>query len=77
VPGRSSGCRTGRADHRRDGSLPGRQRAGVFLVQAEPCGFDYVGPDQPVLPDDSTEEDEDDFDAFAFPDNFGGFHDAA
>jgi len=51
--------------------------AGVFLVQAEPCGFDYVGPEQPALPDDNTGEDEDDIDAFAFPDSFGGIHDAA
>lgn len=46
--------------------------AGVFLVQAEPCRFDFVGPEQAMLPDDSADEDEDDLDPFAFPDSFGG-----
>lgn len=44
--------------------------AGAFLIQVEPHGFDYVGPDQPALPADDP--DEDDLDVFAFPDNFGG-----
>ena len=42
--------------------------AGLFLVQAEPCGFDFVGPEQVALPDEDTEGDED---AFAFTDTFG------
>jgi hypothetical protein len=45
---------------------------GAFFIQAEPHGFEYVGPEQPVLPADDS--DEDDFDAFAFPDNFGDPH---
>ena len=49
--------------------------AGIFLIQAEPHGFDFVGPDQPVLPADPP--DEDDIDAFAFPGDFGGPHDPA
>ena len=50
--------------------------SGVFLVQAEPCGFDFVGLDQPALPEDGAGE-EDDVDAFAFPEDFGGSRDAA
>jgi hypothetical protein len=42
---------------------------------AEPHGFDFVGPDQSTLPEDDP--DEDDTDAFAFPDNFGGTHESA
>ena len=49
--------------------------AGIFLILAEPHGFDFVGPDQPVLPADAP--DEDDIDAFAFPGDFGGPHDPA
>jgi hypothetical protein len=47
--------------------------AGVFLIQVEPHGFDFVGPDQPVLTE--NDPDEDDTDAFAFPDSFGAHHD--
>ncbi|MGA7741796.1 MAG: hypothetical protein WCE40_08155 [Polyangia bacterium] len=47
--------------------------AGAFLIQVEPHGFDFVGPDQPVLP--AEDPDEDDLDAFAFPDSFGAHHD--
>jgi hypothetical protein len=49
--------------------------AGAFLILAEPHGFDFVSPDQPVLPVDDL--DEDDVDAFAFPDNFGDNNDPA
>jgi hypothetical protein len=49
--------------------------AGAFLILAEPHGFDFVSPDQPVLPVDDL--DEDDIDAFAFPDNFGDNNDPA
>jgi hypothetical protein len=49
--------------------------AGAFLILAEPHGFDFVSPDQPVLPVDDL--DEDDMDAFAFPDNFGDNNDPA
>lgn len=49
--------------------------AGAFLILADPHGFDFVGPDQPVLP--AEDPDEDDIDAFAFPENFGGPHDPA
>ena len=49
--------------------------AGAFLIQAEPHAFDFVGPEQPLLPE--NDPDEDDIDAFAFPDNFGGTHDPA
>ena len=49
--------------------------SGVFLVQAVPCGFDFVGLDQPVLLEDGA--DEDDVDAFAFPEDFGGSRHAA
>jgi hypothetical protein len=48
---------------------------GAFLILAEPHGFDFVSPDQPVLPVDDL--DEDDVDAFAFPDNFGDNNDPA
>jgi hypothetical protein len=47
--------------------------AGAFLIQVEPHGFDFVGLDQPVVPD--HDHDEDDIDAFAFPDTFGAHHD--
>ena len=49
--------------------------AGAFLILADPHGFDFVGPAQPVLP--AEDPDEDDLDAFAFPENFGGPHDPA
>jgi hypothetical protein len=49
--------------------------AGAFLILAEPHGFGFVGPDQPALSADDP--DEDDLDAFAFPDNFGVSHDPA
>ena len=47
--------------------------AGAFLIQVAPHGFDFVAPDQPVLP--SEDPDEDDIDAFTFPDSFGAHHD--
>jgi|ERR1019366_5122780 hypothetical protein len=49
--------------------------AGAFLILAEPHAFEFVGPDQPVLPENGP--DEDDIDAFAFPDSFGGNNDPA
>jgi len=49
--------------------------AGLFLVQAEPCGFDFVGPEQIALPGEDTEGDDED--AFAFTDPFGTRHDGA
>ena len=68
---RSSACRTGRDPGATEtpAFLLGSE-AGAFLIQAEPHGFDFVGPDQPVLP--AEDPDEDDLDAFAFPENFGG-----
>ena len=47
--------------------------AGAFLIHVEPHGFDFVGPDQPVLA--AEDPDEDDLDAFAFPDSLGVHHD--
>jgi hypothetical protein len=49
--------------------------AGAFLILAEPHGFDCVGPDQPALSE--SDPDEDDLDAFAFPDTFGVPHEPA
>lgn len=41
--------------------------AGVFLVSTEPCGFQFVGPNQ-VVTDTELDEDDDDTDPFAFDD---------
>ncbi len=54
--------------------------AGVFLVQAEPCSFEFVGLQQPVaVADDDEELDADGFDSWwdTGDTGHGGIHDAA
>jgi hypothetical protein len=42
--------------------------AGIFLVRMEPCGFEFVGPDQVVSETELADDGDDAIDPFAFDD---------
>ena len=72
MPVPSSGCRARPGATETPAFLLGAE-TGAFLILAESHGFDFVGPEQPLLPE--NDPDEDDTNVFAFPDCFGAPHD--